>query len=340
MAMLYKFALVTALSSLALSGTQATARAIQDPYKISIKSKARVEHQGALGIPPPATTHVEPLGDKLLAIDSETSTIQVLSLEGKLLSVQSNTGKNGAKLGRATRLVTGPDGDILVLDGQFPRLARFRLNGNALNFVGLMTLDKFASVADACRIGGRLFVLGNSIPAAQTKLIHVVSLSGEISSSFGAPFGPAGASEQARIVFGAGGLICVPSARLVIVASEVYPEVRAYDEDGVLKWTTTIPAFAQVSFREAAGGVRYSYPEGGRWDRVTKVFQPAAHVLGLQVAKHDQASPTSAPALRTIVLSIGSGKILGVQRDIPAIVGASPGRLFAAEQSGFWILSF
>lgn len=304
--------------------------------QLSFRSRTPVSI-GSLGLPIHAVSHVVPLRERLVVLETETNALRVLSTDGKVLSVKANTGPQGAMLQRAARAASTSTEDLLVLDVQRPRIARFRLKEEQLALVGVVDLPEFARVSSLCSAGGRTFVLG-ATKRGPSNLVQVVNQDGSVSSGFGLPFGRPNASENVRTALGSGVLTCLASERLVVVASALSAEIRAYSLDGILKWTSTLTGFAPIAFQDVGNGIKYSYPLEGHWDSVSDTFALQDGVIGVQVARREKQSSTPS-SFRTFFLDSNSGSIRGAQFDLPQVVGSWRGGLVALDGNGLWILT-
>jgi hypothetical protein len=309
--------------------------------KLIVNSKARVPIAGSTGHPIKTVNAIAATPNRVVLVEGETNSVLVLSNDGKILSRTPNTGAGGAMLGNPVQVVAGDAGEFLVLDAQTPRLARFSIQGDSLSLSSVLRLRTITGVSGACRLGGRLTVLGRfTQDPSNTKIAHVIRDDGDVISSFGDAFGSS--DEFARVLFGAGRLLCVPRERLVIATSQHYPEVRAYDEHGILKWTRRISDYRALSYKESQPGrMEFVFPPDGRWDSTVSMFQPGDGIIAVQVGRRAGQAPTTPfESLRTVLLSVKDGQPLGEQNDLPLIKAATSDRLLAVDAGGdVWFLS-
>lgn len=278
--------------------------------------------------------------DRLVVLDGETNSLLILSLDGRLLSVTANTGPERAMLSHPIQMAWLDSVTLAVLDKQRPRLARFHLQDNALVPASVLGLDGLMAVSGVCSINGRAFVLGTTRPPDQSKLVHVLAEDGAVSTSFGEPFG--GSDEFSRLFYGPGRLLCVPEAQLIVVASHYYPELRAYDERGKLRWVHTIPDYRGVTYRETAPGrMEYIYPDDDVWDYTRSLFQASEDVVALQVTRRrGRLLDSPLAGVRTMLIASSTGREIGIQTDVPLVTAAGAGRLFSIDEAGqLWRLS-
>jgi hypothetical protein len=283
------------------------------------------------------------LDGRVVALDAETNSLLVLSTDGKVLSETSNTGAGGAKLGFPVQMAPTSGRELIVLDAQTPRLAYFRLGGDSLQLLSVRRLSKVTGVAGACKLKGRTYVLGQAISSGEnSKLLHVLDQDdADIVNSFGEPFG-AKTDEFARIFYSSGRMLCLEPEGLLVVASTHYPEVRAYDGRGALKWSTAIEATRRVTYVEVKpGSFRYNYPADGLWDATVSAFQPVDGLIAIQVGRRRGTTPgTRFESIQTFLLNARDGKLVGRQADLPFVKGAGRGLLFSVDAAGsLWLLS-
>jgi hypothetical protein len=273
-------------------------------------------------------------GERVIVVEGETNSLVVLSLDGRTLSTMPNTGPGAPRLGFPNQLALSQQGELLVLDAQTPRLARFSVRGDSLTLSSVLRLQGMTAVSGMCSLGGRVFIVGITPPTASSKLVHTIGEDGEVTSSFGEVFGPS--DQHSRLLYGHAQLLCMTREGLVVIASDNYPEVRAYDEHGTLLWSREIPDFRQVSYQKTArGGVRFVTPADGLWDSTVSVFSPAEGMVAVQIGRRrGQGSDTPFSRIETRILSALDGRQLAVQHDLPLVKGTGASRLFAVDEAG------
>lgn len=275
-----------------------------------------------------------PTDQGLIAIEGETNSILLLADDGRLQARTANTGRGAAMLAYPIGITSRGPADFIVLDAQTPRLAHFMVTADTVSLSSVLRLRGLTGVSDVCSVENTLFVLGQTPPDTMSQLIHIVSERGEPLRSFGAGFGPS--NEVSRILFGSGHLECYTGLKRITVASRYYPEVRAYGVRGELLWRLKLTDFRQISYEQPAPGhVRYVYPADSLWDQTISTFAVNKHILGVQVGRTLGRRPNGAyVAIRTILISLDEGRILGVQSNLPLILAATPGRLVVAGELG------
>ena len=169
----------------------------------------------------------------------------------------------------------------------------------------------------ACVLDGVLHTTG----AESDSLVFARRADGSIDRAFGtrlqvAPDDPdvlkASLSQQR--------MLCLDSERLIVVASQVLPEVRAYRRDGSLAWQTRLGDFKQIEIkRRGTTGILFGYGDG--YDYLSNLVELGKGTLAVQIARRtkDNLTPGSRPAIITRFLSVADGKEIGEQRDLPTI---------------------
>ncbi len=309
--------------------------------ELVVGARIRAPVTSPLGHPVQAINDVIGTGEKAIVVEGETNSLVMFSLDGKSESRTPNTGPGGAMLANPVQMALNDHGELLVLDGQSPRIARFSVQGPSSTLVSVVKLRGVTGVTGICGFDGRTFVAGATLPIERSKIIHVIAADGGVNASFGESFGQPG--EVSRLLYGASRLLCLSQERLIIVASKSYPEIRAYDQGGNLRWKQTLPDYHQISYKEPQPGqVEYTYPPDNLYDQSISIFTVAKGVIAVQVGRRVARQPdTSIKSIRTMFLSAVDGGPIGLQMDLPLVKASSAGRLFAIEQPGVLsILSF
>lgn len=300
------------------------------------QERARAAVRTPSGLPTQTINAVVTTTESVIAVEGETNSLVVFAFDGQEQSRISNTAAGGAMLAYPIDMALNEGVELLVLDAQTPRIARFSLDNSSLRLrlLSVIRLRGVTGVSAVCSLKGKTFVLGSTPPDTLSRLVHVVGRDGEVQSSFGEGFGPP--REFSRILFGTGSLLCVPDEELIVVASQYYPEVRAYDEAGFQRWSQELSEYRGMSYAETAPGrIEYSYPADSLWDQTVSLFRPKAGILALQVGRRYGRRPT-APfrSLRTMLFSTKDGHLLNVQTDLPLIKDAGSGRLISVDDAG------
>jgi hypothetical protein len=271
----------------------------------------------------------------IVVLEGETNSLIALTDDLKTISRTDNTGPGGARLAHPLQMTSSQAGDqILVIDAQTSRLAKFAWRDERLALVSVTTLKQLARPAGICQLGNTTLVLGSEDTVVKSRLLHSVDVVGKVVSSFGEGFGPA--TEPARMLYGQAKLLCLQKQQLAVVASLRSPEVRAYDARGNLRWKQLLPEHRTVTYTEQTpGSIRWVYPPDNMWDLTMSTFQPTDDVVAVQIGrKMFGDSKTRYHSLRTVLLGAVDGRPLGTQSDLPLIVGNGLGRLLTVDEGG------
>jgi hypothetical protein len=277
---------------------------------------------------------IVPISGRLIVIEGETNSLLGMSRAGNVVSRTVNTGPTGARLGYPVHAVVVGERELLVLDSQSPRVARFTILPDTVALTSLVRLRGVTGVSGVCELGSRLFVVGVTQPPEKSGLFHQMSDVGQVVRSFGDGFGPA--AEASRILFGTARVLCLPQDNRMIVASQYYPGVRSYGDDGRLQWSRTVPDFRAISYRETAPGrIEYTYPADSLWDQTVSVFRPAPDIIALQVGRRYGRNPARGlRVVRTLLFRLSDGEPLAAQSDLPIIKSADSSQLYSVENDG------
>lgn len=310
---------------------------------VTVDARIPLDLGSSLGIPglrPPIGAAVIDQHRILLA-ELETNSIVTFDRHGEMLARLRNDGPDGARIAYPVSMASAGVDEVMVLDAQIPRLVRIGLSPGQLKVLSVLRLRGLTGVSAACRLQGTDVVMGVAPPDTVGPILHTLDAQGQIESSFGEGFGPR--DEASRLLFGAGRLLCLPSPALAVAASQYYPEVRAYDARGALRWQHTIPGYRSVSIvRPSPRRVEYAFPPDSLWDRTVGLFQVGRGLLGVQVARYYGRQPDSKPrSIRTYLISATTGHVVGEQADLPLVLAADTGRFISLDNDGRpWVLTY
>ena len=264
------------------------------------------------------------------------ATHQALSLlDAKASRVVSSVNVGEARSALAypfAMAAAGRDG-VVLFDRQRPRQAEFVITDSVISYASAAT-NGVATMSSACGARGKLFVMARSTsltPLEKGKIIQVVGSDGRVQTGFGESF--SSDTDFGSASYNIGELLCSPSSGLVIAASDLYPEIRAYELSGVLRWAKPIPGFRAIGVDHPdPGTMAYSYAADSLWDRSVALFSPAAGVLALQVQRMRGIVNMRRDyvLLRTYFFTL-EGDYLGSQDGLPIILAADGSRLFTVD---------
>lgn len=284
-------------------------------------------------------------GTKLQAIDDvavdEVGRILVLDSERSRILILSRTDAKADRVrypkGFPTTLIHPIDmdhdenGQLIVLDDQRARLARFTLRDSAPSAASVLEVAGVSGVSSVCTSAGKIYVLGSGSSVNGMKLVHSITRDGAIQSSFGDQLGY---NDFERILFGYGRLLCLQIPRLVVVASRFYPEIRAYDGAGSLRWRAELSQFRSMTITLRGSTGEYTYPPDSLWDEVSSVFALGRRVIGVQIGRrYGRRLGAKYVRIDTRFYSATDGRLLGNQQGLPLIKATTRRQVFAVDQA-------
>ena len=250
--------------------------------------------------------------------DGERHTLALLELHDRSV-VFSATSR--VLISEPASLILTPGGDVSILDARYGKVKSFTRDEelgwreNSEWYLGL------SGISGACVAQGEVFVMGVRGAYETSALVHGYGVDHEYASGFGAPFGePWVFGAQ---TYGFGHLLCIGEEQVMLVASEYYPELRAYSLDGDLRWTLELEDFQPIGlFNPTPHSMRYQYPPDSLWNQVVSFFSPAEGLAAIQVERRF-GKVGSHVSLATRLINISSGQVMGTQREIPFVFAAT-----------------
>jgi hypothetical protein len=267
----------------------------------------------------------------VLVLDGEGGQLLLLDSEGNVAAKSSSDEMAKARLAHPVKTVFFAPKNILVLDDRVPSLARFIVTGHDIVFQETIPLGDFSGLSSLSSCRGEVVVLGRTRPVQRSRLIHQLNRNGTIRQSIGEQFGD---SEFEHIVFGNGQIVCLATSGIVLVAPKDYPEVRAYEATGRLRWATTLRGFQSVRLiQEGERSVRFGYPPDSLWDEVSSLFLVSPDVVALQIRRrHGRSARPDVRLIETRYFSLADGRQLGAQHDLPIVAATVPGELLSVDR--------
>jgi hypothetical protein len=178
--------------------------------------------------------------------------------------------------------------------------------------------------AQLCMIRGQTYVYreADASPFAR------YSPQGQLVSEFGAQFGAG--SDYRRTVISRARVVCDPETGVILVATNLTGETRAYSGDGRLLWNRTVPGVRAMIIMSAGRGVTLVAAPGGSHNLigVSRLGD------GLALLQYGIQKPTRAgeySSIQTHVVSLRTGAEVARQDDLPVLVGAGNGLAFSLD---------
>ena len=269
----------------------------------------------------------DPTGRALVLGGASRQEIFVIDADGKVSARSAVLPEIGARLGwPAAAAFDGPNSAVII-DSQSPLWARLELiRGQWV--VDTVSSTKFSRVSSVCTINGKRYVMAKAGESTSSALIHEVSAAGAVNRSFGTPF-----VEVENPAVGYGHLLCLTTPAVVVAASKLHPEIRAYSPVGKLLWATQLPSFQPMGFRVDGRRVLFEYAADSLWDQTVSVFAPTPDIVAVQVGRsRGRNGLASYLQVRTLYLSTATGDVLGSQLGLPVIMTATARQLYVVSE--------
>jgi hypothetical protein len=243
--------------------------------------------------------------------------IMVIELRTGRHAIVGRRGRGPGELLEPWAMTRLADGRVIVLDSGNGRLAVLGRSDGRAEILSTVPLRLVAH--GLCALRNELFVLGYQ--AGRT--VHRVDPNGAVFASFGRPF----RSETPLLaqLGNRGLLLCRPLAEAsgrIVVASEEFGIVHAFDPQGGLLWSASLPGFRpiQITFPRG-GGVTYSQPPEGSYHVVVSLWTvPGGEDIIVQVAEVQRGMKREEAAVtRSHRLSAVTGEVLETSTDLPRI---------------------
>jgi hypothetical protein len=262
-------------------------------------------------------------GGRVVLLDAQLNRITLWKGQ-QLLATAGGSGFGPGQLAEPYSLGRIGSSVIGVLDPAARAIAEYEVTNNSLKFKKQFLLGRNGS--DFCTFPDRLALLGRGgdNPTRDYPLLYYYSLDGRQTNAFGVPF--SNHSPYARIALSFGRVLCDSRSHRLLVVSELYPEIRAYDLSGKLLWTTHLDKLISIQIQEiSTREVHISFPPGDAYHAITSLFPVTGDSFGIQICLRTQQQPTECRTLETRVYSIQTGQQLGSQRSLPLVRRAVSG---------------
>ncbi len=272
---------------------------------------------------------VVPTGTSGFALfDSERRVLTLLDVDGRWVGRPAFLETLDVHAAEPVALTYNPEGFFNLIDARTGTATSFAHNDpSGWRKVSERNLG-LLRISAACTVRARIFVMGTEGDYGASAVVHTFGRD-QKQTSFGVPFGDP--SVLGDDVYGFGHLLCMNTERLVIVASSLYPELRAYSEKGQLRWNRSFDGFRTIRMDHPnPQTVRYGYSADSLWDQVISVFSPAAGLVAVQIERRHGMSGSHV-TLKTWLISARDGRVVGSQDDIPFVYAATAARLVVGE---------
>lgn len=281
---------------------------------------------------------------RIYVLDASDNSVRVFDERGRFIARAGRSGRGPGDFARPLQLYHDGDSTLVVVD-EVNGLVLFRTSATEVVHRRTVLLP-FRSRA-VCVVDRRVFVTGFK----NGHTLHALSADFEVDSSFGVPF-PAvtapGAIERVDTVAAiiawsnrASLLLTCPRAepRLLTVQGNG-PGLRAYRSSGEGGWSTALTDYRGDAFALAGPGrgaivwgEDATYAVTLLLDSLA-LLQVARRSFGQTDASRRQVRTTST-SIRSVLIDVRNGRILGETTRLPVIVGAVGNRLAIIESDPY-----
>lgn len=285
-------------------------------------------------------TRVVPMPDgSLLVLDQMAGNIRSFDPRGKLTGVLVSTGGGPNEMQSPLMFDVVPDGwggrRALVVASR-ARIKVFEMGDSGLELRRTLEPPETPLPGDMCARDGRMVV--RSAFSGDGDLIVTLPLDAGESSAFGTGYRKGGAIIRQDL---SNGPVACLSGGGIVSAFTYLPTIMAFDRTGSVRWSTHLPGFTPLTFREMTRGRRgpiviRDYKRAG--DRVLSLNAVPGGALLVQVGRLDGSQP-SAPATQriraryTYIISDSSGDGALMSATWPQIVGVTSDMIWFAEEA-------
>lgn len=263
-------------------------------------------------------------GARFAVLDARLGVLRIFDTDGKSVGQSGRSGSGPGEFRVPTALVPVGGDTVAVLDQSLSRVSFFNTAVATDGFVRSFQLD--VPSRDFCGLGKWLFVAG--FRARDSSTIRRIDLAGTELGAFGQPFPNSQDMGLARMVSLQTRIACLPAQRLVVLASDWYPIVRAHDATtGELRWTMSLSHFEQTVIEPSGGGgVRFRPPKSQTIHKIVAILPLDSALVLVQLERTAKPS-ADAPVIKSFELRL-------VRADTGTEVGSQTGFLRALASDG------
>jgi len=277
-------------------------------------------------------------GGRFALLDARLATLKVFDRQGLPLAEHGRSGSGPGEFRVPTAMVAITADTVAVLDHSLSRISFFNTAMTKNAYVRSFQLE--VPSRDFCLVKPWMFLA--SFRAKDTTMVRRIDFDGTELGAFGAPF-PEGGTDLglSRMVSLQAKIACFPTERLVLLASDWFPTIRAYDaESGSLRWTTNLSKFEQTDIEATGnGGVSFRPPKGLALHKVLAIVALEGGVALVQLERSWKDSPgPKAQVERQFeirLLRTDTGKELGSQVGLPVALVSDGTTLFLSDTTDY-----
>jgi len=256
-------------------------------------------------------------------LDTGAQVIHSFSPTGSFVGTYSRAGRGPGEMATPVTIRIDNKGELLLLDAA-NGIARFATRNGQLRLQSSTKLP--FTGADLCFVGDTMYVLG----AYQGKVVHRVSRSGAVVSSFGELFGPAHAVRE--VLNTRGRIACATGPTRIAVAPALLPEVRVYDGGERLRLAIPVPRFTSIVIQQHDGGAYSMLPrKQGFSENAVLRFEPD-HSLFVQSQLLQRGSTVG---IEACVAPPEGKRCVSVRGTLPLLMASHAGRIVVYNEEPF-----
>jgi hypothetical protein len=267
----------------------------------------------------------------LYVLDDELNQLTVFDRHGRPTSAVSGDSIVSADAdgpARFTSLSPAAEGGVALLDQRSGTMWVYAVRGPNETLVRTKAVANVPRGTSMCAMHGRYYFAGRGDTELLERppLIYSVDRNGGDIRAFGTPFGNYG--PLAASLVNQGRLLCMPQARMLVVASDLYPEMRGYSEVGQLLWASTLSDVRLTPvIEESTRVVKYGGKPNEPFDVIVSLVPIGTRTIAIQVGrKATHRRPSDSLRVDTQYFDL-QGRPLSTQPGLPAILSAGEGRL-------------
>ena len=284
---------------------------------------------------------MDPAGN-LLVLDRMYHELKVFDSAGSHLETIGREGRGPEEFLQPRALVWNSADELMILDGPL-RAASYHWNGDG-SYRFERTLPTTMVVRSACHVDGAVLLHG-TYPGGQYRVYRLNAVpDGGVDLEKG--FAPILEDEHPLLQRrrSEGFMDCAgDEAGVVLLTGDYFPDVRAFESDGTLRWNREVPDFTPMKFTRVGSGARIGLrqsidPEAGGFNRIVSAVVLDPETFLVQVSwETAESSALELPwaQLRTYLFSATTGESLYAGDEIPLVLEALSNGYLAVEPSPF-----
>ncbi|MGH7467860.1 MAG: 6-bladed beta-propeller [Longimicrobiales bacterium] len=248
---------------------------------------------------------------KLYLLDALSQNVRVFDAEGTFVHAFGSAGHGPGELADPQAMLIDPADTLYILDAE-NGLSLFRIQPDGVEYV--RTINLGIQAHDFCFMGQHIFVFAYR----RQRTIHEFDRNGMLLHLFGEAFGPAKTAVE-EVISGDGKIACFEESQLVVVASKLLPDVRAYHvANRTLAWSDSLRDFTPIVIQIGPDRNRYTMMPRRGGHAETAVLRPLNSKLLLAQSRR---APRSEPieAIASCIIAVATGQCAWKSQSIPLL---------------------